>query len=581
MRLKFLLVTWLLTTSMAVAQGTPAPILFFSDLILGANTGNSDKTYSATGGVYVTLYGNYLDSYSAITLNGSSCLTVVSAPAAYLWYEKMVVKIGSGCNTGNFSITTPGGTWSGPMPSTAKEQRAADFTVSSGHIYYVSSSGKDSGTGSFSSPWASLPHAKLQMHAGDVTYAENGYTDSSPDPDIGWGVITLYKKVCAGSQTLQIVMAAYPGATVTLGSTTGVTAVAMYASASGPACWGYTFAGIHFLGHGTALSLGSSGTASVDNIRIIGNDISCPNANAAAGCESDGSTSPTYEGVGLIMEGNNFHDIGTIPPNNNNLQHAIYHGGTISIIDAWNKIYNVNGACRGIQIFSSNARMVFYDIHVHDNIIHDTGCDGIGYYGGDSTSTAGELYGGGSEIYNNVIYRTGTTGTGRADSAGIYISFASPVSTSSITRVYNNTIYDNRITGGVTCGGYEYGPEVDVQNNIIYQLVSSAPYLNGEGCNNGSDHYFLGANNLLYGIGNSYTCAGCTGTITGHKPNLMNISESGCPDGCVTNLSLASSSSPANGAGSTRSPVPTYDITGLIRRSPPSIGAYEYAAGAK
>src|SRR6516165_6246549 len=155
MRSKWLPLICLLVAPLASAQ-SPAPALFFSDIILGANSGNSDTTYSSTGGVYVTLYGNHLDNYTSIKLNGAACLTVVSGPSAWLWYERMVVKIGPSCSSGNFSITTPGGTWSGPTLETAKAGSSTDFTVNSGHIYYVSTGGNDSNTGTFQSPFATL-----------------------------------------------------------------------------------------------------------------------------------------------------------------------------------------------------------------------------------------------------------------------------------------------------------------------------------------------------------------------------------------------------------------------------------------
>src|SRR5580698_7902704 len=96
----------------ATAQSTP-PVLFFSDLISGPASGNSDTTFSATGGVYVTLYGKFLDKPTAVQLNGSSCLTTVSNPKAWMWYERMVVELGTGCTSGNFTVTTASGTSNG------------------------------------------------------------------------------------------------------------------------------------------------------------------------------------------------------------------------------------------------------------------------------------------------------------------------------------------------------------------------------------------------------------------------------------------------------------------------------------
>src|SRR6266478_8507173 len=77
--------------SLAITVPPPAPVLFFSDLTSGPAIGNSDNTYSANGGAYVTLYGNFLAS-PTVTLNGANCLTVVSQPTVWMWYQRMVVK---------------------------------------------------------------------------------------------------------------------------------------------------------------------------------------------------------------------------------------------------------------------------------------------------------------------------------------------------------------------------------------------------------------------------------------------------------------------------------------------------------
>lgn len=67
-----LLLFWLLWLA-GSAYATNPPMIFFTDLIAGANSGNSDPTYSTNGGVYVTLYGNFLDNYTSVQLNGKSC----------------------------------------------------------------------------------------------------------------------------------------------------------------------------------------------------------------------------------------------------------------------------------------------------------------------------------------------------------------------------------------------------------------------------------------------------------------------------------------------------------------------------
>jgi hypothetical protein len=482
----------------------------------------------------------------------------------------MVVKIGPSCSSGNFSITTPGGTWSGPTLETAKAGSSTDFTVNSGHIYYVSTGGNDSNTGTFQSPFATLYKGKITLADGDVLYAGNGVSMATTDPD-GAGSYSLTGSECGQSTWRALV--AYPGAKVTLGSTTEDNAIRPGFSA--PYCSGhYIFSGITLRGVNEAINLVLN--SSMSNFRLVGNDVSCPNANQETGCMADGGSTSPYVVSNIETLGNNFHDIGS---GGNGLQHAIYHGNTVGIVDGWNSIINVSGACRGIQLYSSTSGFVHTDVHLHDNLIHDTGCDGIGMY--DTNPSASGKFGGGAEIYNNVVYNTGQTGPGGADSACIYV--AADNSPSGTDEVYNNTMFNCEYSNA-TSAGLTFNPDGDssisvhFHNNLIYLQNSSVLYVENQGTNS----QVFGTNNLAYGAGSisSSNCQSC-GSLTGwvnSNPSVVNTSTSGCPDSCATNLALSSSSSPANGAGSTTAPVSTYDVAGLVRPAPPAIGAYEFAA---
>lgn len=119
----------LLLCVVMVAQASDRPVLFFSDITSGPATGNSDTTYLSDGGVYVTLYGNFLGSEqgeSMVTLGGQNCLRVITWGGKWLWYQRIVVQFGSKCMSGDFIVTTKDGTSNG-IP----------FTVRPGKIYYV------------------------------------------------------------------------------------------------------------------------------------------------------------------------------------------------------------------------------------------------------------------------------------------------------------------------------------------------------------------------------------------------------------------------------------------------------------
>jgi hypothetical protein len=486
-----------------------------------------------------------------------------------MWYQRMVVKIGTGCSTGNWSITTPNGTFTGPTKETVLEKLGSDFTVATGHTYYISTTGNDStGTGSFSAPWLTPYHAKYQLADGDIMYGENGVTATTTDPD-GAGVFTLSPTICGTS--IARTFATYPGATVTIGTTSLDNAVRPNTNCAG----NYVFSGITFRGQNTALDLVIY-NSNMTNIHVVGTDISCPQANQETGCIQDGGNTSPFTDSGMVYLGNNLHDVGT---GNNGLQHAIYHGDTFSIIDGWNTISNVSGACRGIQVYTSTANFLHYDVHLHDNIIHDTGCDGIGAYQVDA-STAGKFTTG-IEIYNNVIFNTGETGPGGADAACVYITAGVGYNPSGTIELFNNTLFNCELANSSSAGLNFYpvtasGMLVHMHNNIIYMLNASVPYYIQQ---SGVVTQLFGTNNLMFGAGAPPASTNITGTVNSN-PGFVNTSITGCPTACPTNLQLAASTSPANKTGSTVAPVPTLDLTGLIRPSPPSIGAYEFSGAA-
>src|SRR6516225_470008 len=153
----FLLVAFLARSgTRAQAQAQP-PQLFFTDLDSGPNAGG--ESVSGFAGAYVTLYGNFLGASqgtSTVTWNGQSCLRVVGASGSYsgwgspyFWYQRIVVQLGSSCTpgSGNFVVTVNGNASNG-LPFTVR---------STGNIYFVSTSGNDSNSGSSTSPFKTIP----------------------------------------------------------------------------------------------------------------------------------------------------------------------------------------------------------------------------------------------------------------------------------------------------------------------------------------------------------------------------------------------------------------------------------------
>src|SRR5262249_42440211 len=139
--------------------------------------------------------------------------------------------------------------------------------------------------------------------------------------------------------------------------------------------------------------------------------------------------------------------------------------------------------CRGIQIHSTPVYsgpptdptgMNQYDISIHDNLIHDTQCDGIVLATVDPSK-------GKVEVYNNIIYSAGK-GPLPPDQGGnfacVYVSGDTNNGTpgSGTVEVYNNTMYDcgglKRAgeDGAVENGGWNPNIVIRMRNNIVYQL---------------------------------------------------------------------------------------------------------------
>src|SRR6185437_7773947 len=197
---------------------TPAPRIFFTDLTSGPNTGG--ETVGAYSGAYVTIYGDNFGTSqgsSTITLNGSSCLRVVSWGTGWLWYQKIVAQLGSSCSSGTFSITVNGQTsTSASITVNGSTINPAAFTVRSGTIYCVSTTGNDSNSGKFpSSCWRTIQHAIQSEASGGISYVENGVSENASCTQYNAALCILSQ----GSAGNPKAIVAYPGAKVMVDST--------------------------------------------------------------------------------------------------------------------------------------------------------------------------------------------------------------------------------------------------------------------------------------------------------------------------------------------------------------------------
>jgi hypothetical protein len=325
----------------------------------------------------------------------------------------------------------------------------------------------------------------------------------------------------------------------------------------------YVIAGMTLRG-GEALEI-----ANTDHMWFIANDISCDGTQGFGCMHLDTSTN-------MFEYGNNLHDVAySCASNSGNPTgspckfHGAYHTtNTNHVWFGWNIVdmnpaHNTNAGCYGIQFYSTGGADQF-DLHVHDNIIRNVVCGGLNF----STVNPGS---GTVEAYNNVMYHNGTGPDPSGTAAAYYcIGTESSGGATGKVLVYNNSMYDCGSRGNVTNtnGGVNANISTSMVNNVVQTTGSNESYITTNTsaleCGN-----FSGSNNDWYAGGNSP----CTSNLT----SSLNVNPLFTALTGTISL-LVPSASPLLGAGASSS-APTYDINGLLRSSPPSVGAYEFTAG--
>jgi hypothetical protein len=491
------------------------PVLFFSDLTSGPNSGNSDASLGQTpgqDGALVTIWGAHLGT------KADSQLFCNSVPAAriYSWsqpdsnsYQKITFQVSHLSTTGiNNIIIKSNGLISNPLP----------FEVRKGRILFASAQGSDKNPGSYSRPFQTLLKSRDASLPGDIVYVLDGVQQKQDDGE-GWdSAFTLRGRWCS-SEGFPRAFIAYPGATVTIGSddrTNPAVGLRSTDFSSGDPCSGnWVFSGIRFRGIGPVALSGPS-----SNWRFVGNDISCPRSSGSDG----GACFATMLASNVKFYGNIVHDAGVV--NASALFHGVYFSTESNHIDmGWNTVARVRG-CRGVQVHSSplgsnypNSGYDLYDISIHDNLIHDTQCDGIILDTIDPSK--GKI-----EVFNNVIYNAGQ-GPNNPEKTGGWSCINIRGTTENgefiggTVDIYNNTLYAcgtfanppyGNANAGIFAGGSQ-GLSVRLRNNLLYMVATisfptGVPYLlvwnpekqnlcrQDENCTR-----VHGANNLFFGSG--------------------------------------------------------------------------------
>ena len=401
---KSLLLPLALAGSCCVALSAPQtgdPVLNFSDLVSGPNTGNSDTSLgqtAGTDGAIVTVWGTGLG-----TAQGSSKVVVNGAPATHVYYwceakepyspsdlskyhkmQMVIFQVSQQAKEGPGTITvTVGGKTSNPLP----------FTVRPGHIFFVKTTGDDkAGNGSWGKPWATLPKivSKGAMASGDITYVCDGVKQDKAD---NYNAALNLVVVGGGASNNPLAIVAFPGATVSIGSSNVYFGIRSWISGKtnfGPY---WTLAKLHLTG-GTVASEIRTGW------RLVGNFITVPTGDGptggVGGCGDD-----------LVFIGNEMTGVGA--PGCSKLYHPLYissqrvMSGPRLPAEAnreigWNYFHD-NNANRAINIYSEGASTAYMSGHrVHDNFV-------INQVGGGLL--LGNFMTGENWAYNNVVANAG------------------------------------------------------------------------------------------------------------------------------------------------------------------------------
>ncbi len=275
-----------------------APKLFYSDLTSGPASGGE----GGTNGAYVCVYGENFGSSQ-----GESTISVggVAASAYKVWSDG-----GSPYLPGHYAkacfqvaAATPSGADLMEMTTSAATSGTLPFTVESGNIYFVSTSGNDStGTGSSTSPWRTTAKCMAAMAPGNICYIENGIVEStcqgSSSGVVNYGV--------SGTSGDPVAVGAYPGATIeAIANSCGERGITDYVSpgtVSNIVIFGWTAIG-DYSGTNGGIELAESG-GSYD--RLIDNTIEC----YGGGCDGQGAGLEASNHDYMYVYGNRIESVG-------------------------------------------------------------------------------------------------------------------------------------------------------------------------------------------------------------------------------------------------------------------------------
>jgi Right handed beta helix region len=324
-----------------------------------------------------------------------------------------------------------------------------------GSSFYVSKSGKDTNSGSFTAPWLTIQHAANSVTAGATVYVETGvYNESLTFP-------------ASGTASNYITFENYPGQTATI--------------------------------DGTGLSVtGTQGLINIVNLSYLTvSGFEIRNYTTSKATLTPAGIWVTGSGTGLNLLNNIVHNITTTSEKNGNAFGIAVYGTSSTPISnitiSGNQVYSLKtGESETMNVDGNVTNFAITNNIVHDN--DNIGIDAIGFEGVGPTGSDQANHG---VVSGNTVYNiSGITNAGEGksyDADGLYCDGCAYV------IFERNTVYacDLNMEAASEHKGHN-ASYVTIRNNVFYDAnavgISIGGYAAGVG---GSDHIVV-VNNTLY-----------------------------------------------------------------------------------
>ncbi len=184
------------------------PVIFFTDLIQGPNTGG--ETAFGSEGALVTIYGLRLGdgSASTVTIGGVEVGHYIkwNQGTGARGLDSVAVQIGNGIATGTQDVQV--------VVNGVGSNTLSFAVLPVGNIYLVDLAAATDGNGGFATPWNKLTSIKNHWQTNDIVYVK-GTTVAAADTCLGGTKPCVLSVTAANSPNGPVALIGYPGAAPT------------------------------------------------------------------------------------------------------------------------------------------------------------------------------------------------------------------------------------------------------------------------------------------------------------------------------------------------------------------------------